>query len=67
MRREISDLTSAIRDAGFLLETDEPLTTSEEANLTRLTWNLAAKLHSWKQKAHPVAECCHHALPEQVE
>jgi len=67
MRPEISDLTLAIREAGFLLETDEPLTTSEEAYLTQLTWNLAAKLHSWKQRAHPVQECCHHALPEQIE
>jgi hypothetical protein len=67
MRREISDLTSAIREVGFLLETDDPLTASEEAYLTRLTWNLAAKLHSWKQRVHSVPECCHHALPEQIE
>ena len=68
MRREIRDLTLAIREASFLLETDEPLTASEEAYLTRLTWNLAAKLHAWKQRVHQsVPECCHHALPEQIE
>ena len=66
MRREISELASAIREASLLLETDESFSASEEAQLTRLTWNLAAKLHSWKQRAHPVLECCHHALPEQT-
>ena len=66
MRREINELASAIRQTIFLLETDRSFTDSEEAQLTRLTWNLAAKLHSWKQRAHPMLECCHHALPEQT-
>jgi len=67
MRPQIRELVTAIQGTASLLDVGEQLTDSEEAHITRLTWTLAAKLHRWKEKAHPVLECCHHALPEHTE
>jgi hypothetical protein len=67
MRSQIRELATAVQGTASLLDGGEQLTPSEEAQLTRLTWMLAAKLHRWKQKAHSALECCHHALPKHTE
>jgi hypothetical protein len=51
-KQALQQIEHSIRDIEALLQSDEDLTVSEQAELTHLSWHFIASLSRWKRRQH---------------